>query len=123
MFLDREPFCEPAQRVWTLAVEKELVASISALSISHAFFIIQKCASSEKAYEAIEALVEGFKIIETDSKIVKKALQARLPDFEDAIQYFSALKFRAQAIISRDPSGFREGKIPIMDCAQYLATR
>jgi len=84
VFLDREPFCEPAQRVWTLAVEKELVASISALSISHAFFIIQKCASSEKAYEAIEVetggAVEGAVTFVGAAPAPRKLLVAKDPE-------------------------------------------
>lgn len=104
-------------------MEKKALASISALSVSHTFFIVRKLSSADRAYQAVEALMETFRITETDSKIVKQALQARFPDFEDAIQYFSALRFRAKTLISRDPSGFRAGKIPIMDCAQYLASR
>lgn len=121
VFLARDPFCQPAQVVWSLAEKREIAAAISTLSVSNVFFIIKKISSGEKAYEAIATLTEIFELIEVGAQTVSRALQARFPDFEDAIQYYSALKFRAKAILSRDPSGFRDNKIAVMSCSEYLA--
>ncbi|MBI2981030.1 MAG: PIN domain-containing protein [Deltaproteobacteria bacterium] len=121
VLLARDPFCQRAQTVWSLAEKKEIVAAISTVSVSNVFFIIKKLSSREKAYEAVSVLAEIFKLVEVGAQTVSKSLQARFPDFEDAVQYYSALKFRAKAILSRDPSGFRGGKIPVMSCSEYLA--
>lgn len=123
VFLERHPFCEPAQIIWSLVERKKLNGAISAISILNSFFIIKKLASTEKAYQAIAALQEGFKIIAADGPLLKTAYQGHFPDFEDAIQYYSAVKFKADAIISRDPSGFIQSKIPILDGPQFLALR
>lgn len=120
VFLERDPFCLPAQIIWSQAERKEIRAALSALSVNNIFFIIRKLSSREKAYLAVETLVKIFKVIDTTSSILTLALKARFPDFEDAVQYYSAAKFRAETIISRDPAGFEEGKIPVMDAAQWL---
>lgn len=123
VFLERDPFCLPAQILWSQVERKEIRAAVSAVSVNNIFFIIRRLSSKERAYAAVETLTKIFKILDTTSSIILKALRARLPDFEDAIQYYSALQFGAEAIISRDPSGFEEGKIAVMDAAQFLAFR
>lgn len=120
VFLERHPFCQPAQIIWTLAEKKKIQAAISAISINNIFFIMKKLTSNEKAYWAVETLLEIFKIIGVTPQIIRKALKVRFPDFEDAIQYQTALKFRAHAIISRDPSGFEKSTIPVLDGPQFL---
>jgi len=121
VLLERDPFCRPAQLVWSLAEKRKIQAAISAVSVSNIFFILERLSSKENAYRAVETLLEIFRITDVTSQILSKALTARFPDFEDAVQYFCALKFKARAILSRDPSGFLERKIPIMDCNEYLA--
>lgn len=119
--LARDPFCEPAQILWTLSEKKKLHAGVSAISVSNVFFIVKKLASATKAYEAIEVIQEIFNIIPATSVLLKKATRAGWPDFEDAVQHLSALDFKAQALITRDPAGFKKSRLPIMTAAEYLA--
>lgn len=121
VLLERDPFCQPAQLVWSLAERREIKAGISAASLNNVFFVIKKLASREKAYFAINTLVQIFKISPITSQTVLKALKLGLPDFEDALQYSCALQFRAKTILTRDPSGFQKSKIPVMDASQYLS--
>lgn len=121
VLLDRQPFCHPAQILWTLAQKRSIKAAISAVSMSHVFFVLKKLTGGDKAYQALTRISEDFQIVDTKNATIRKALQTHLPDFEDALQYFSALQFRAQAIITRDPAGFEHGKLPVLDCTQYLS--
>lgn len=121
VFLERSPFFHPAQIVWSLAETKKIRAALSAVSIINIFYVIKKLSSASKAYEAITALPQIFKVVDTTSSLLSKALKAGFSDFEDSVQYFSALKFGAKAIISRDPAGFASSKIPVIDAVEYLA--
>ena len=123
VFLERHPHCLPAQTVWTLVERKQIQAAISAVSVNNVFFIIKKLSSKEKATKAIETLVDIFSIVEINSKIIVKTLAGKFDDFEDGLQYHSALKYKAQAILTRNPDDFRKSQIPVMDCAMYLASR
>lgn len=121
VLLERDPFCRPAQLVWSLAERRQIKAGISATSLNNVFFVIKKLTSKEKAYFAISTLSQIFKLCPVTSQTVLKALKLGLPDFEDSLQYSCALQFRAKAIITRDVSGFQKSKIPVMDASQYLA--
>ncbi|HBF13138.1 MAG TPA: hypothetical protein DDW49_07105 [Deltaproteobacteria bacterium] len=121
IFLERVPFFRPAQVLWTLAENRKIQAGISALAVSHVFFIIQRKSSTDAAYKAITALTETFRIVDTTSRVISKAMKDHFPDFEDGIQYHCALKFKAKAIISRDRRGFEKSKIPLMEATEYLS--
>ena len=43
-------------------------------------------------------------------------LASQFNDFEDAMQYYTAVKAKADVIITRN------GKLPVMTAAEYLAT-
>lgn len=121
VFLERHPFCEPAQRVWSLVDSGLVRGGISAISVSNIFFIIKKLSNTDKAYRAIESLQSMFKVVELGSRIIKKSLSVRFADFEDALQYFSALAFKAHYLLTRDAADFKEKGIPILDCSQFLS--
>lgn len=121
VLLERDPFYGPAQVVWSLVEKKKIRGAISAVSATNIFFILSKLSSSERAYQALETLAGIFEIEKVAAQTISKALSLRFEDFEDAVQYCSALQFGAKAIISRDPKGFGRSKIPIMNCSEFLA--
>ena len=43
-------------------------------------------------------------------------------DFEDAMQYYTAVKAKADVIITRNGKDFAASKLPVMTAAEYLAT-
>ena len=43
-------------------------------------------------------------------------------DFEDAMQYYTAVKAKADVIITRNGKDFAASKLPVMTATEYLAT-
>lgn len=58
----------------------------------------------------------------TDGEVIDKALNAGFKDFEDALQYFSAVAFGCQVIITRNENDFKNALIPVLDAESYLKT-
>ncbi len=57
-----------------------------------------------------------------DADIVQQAIHSSFQDFEDALQYYSALRIKADVIITRNGKDFTESTIPVMTAAEYIAT-
>ena len=55
-----------------------------------------------------------------DSKISELALNSEFSDFEDAIQYFTAIENDQDIIITRNQQDFKESKIPIMTAGEFI---
>ena len=56
-----------------------------------------------------------------DTNIVIDLLDKREPFCYDAVQYYSALTAKAEAIITRNKKDFANSKIPVMTAGEYLA--
>ena len=55
-----------------------------------------------------------------DSLIVDEAIVSRFSDFEDAMQYYSAIREGADAIITRNSSDFNAAEIEVYEPQQFL---
>ena len=56
-----------------------------------------------------------------DANIVIDLLEERQPFCNDALQYYSAVKAKADFIITRNGQDFTLSKIPVMTASEYLA--
>lgn len=57
-----------------------------------------------------------------DDEVVEKAINADFKDFEDAMQYFSAIASNCDLIITRNEKDFKTALIPVMNAESYLQT-
>jgi len=53
---------------------------------------------------------------------VEKALNSAFKDFEDSLQYFSALAADCAILITRNGKDFQESMVPVMTADGYLAS-
>ncbi len=55
-----------------------------------------------------------------DKEVVDKAIHADFRDFEDSMQYFSALATKCDMIITRNEKDFKNSLLPVMDASHFL---
>ena len=48
-------------------------------------------------------------------------MNSGLDDFEDALQYFSAVRFRSQCFVTRNPNDFPKGPLTVVSPVELLA--
>jgi predicted nucleic acid-binding protein len=58
-----------------------------------------------------------------DDKILELALASNFKDFEDAIQYHTALENHLDMIISRNKKDFKNSVLPVLTAKEYLLNR
>ena len=68
----------------------------------------------------VEALCQMLDIMPIDRSHLMDAVQLRPHDYEDAVQYLSALPCRPDVIITRDKRGFRDFDILVMTPAEFV---
>lgn len=117
---EREPFYESAAKIATLADKGKIQIYISALTYSTTCYLLAKFENSEVVKEKIRK----FKVIAETSdltdKIVDKALASNFLDFEDSLQYYSALSVDCHIIITRNGKDFKGSEIPVLTPDEYL---
>jgi len=106
-----------------LADKKEIQISVSALSIATTNYILLQSKKSDEAKQILRKLKLIVQVLSLDDKIVELALNdSDFKDFEDGLQYYTALENGLNAIITRNLKDFRKSKIPVMTADQYIQT-
>lgn len=119
----REPFYAAAARVWTLAETGAHEALVSAISFNNVFYIVRKARDTATARRALVLLRDVFASVAPDQRILNQAIDSDIPDFEDAIQFYSALHARADYLLTRNVGDFPAGILPILAPDEFLAAR
>jgi predicted nucleic acid-binding protein len=119
----REPFYEEAANLFSLADKKLIELSVSSLTIANTSYALLRQMDSNKAKSIIRKLRLIVKILPLDDKVVGLALNDEtISDFEDGLQYFTAIENEQDLIITRNLKDFKNSKLPVMTAKQLLET-
>jgi len=117
----REPFYVAAAQVWSLAERGEVQAFVSAISFNNVYYIVRKAENKRKADQALRLIRDVFHVVAPDSQIINQAIDAGLTDFEDAVQFHSAVRARAVHLVTRNPHDFPKSDLSILTRDEFLA--
>jgi len=117
----REPFYRSAAQLFSLADKMKLQLCVSALSFANINYILLKEKKPEEARLILRKLKLLVEVISLDDRIIGLSLNdVDFKDYEDALQYYSALENGANVIITRNLKDFQKSKIPVLTAEQYL---
>ena len=120
LLAQRADFFQEAQELFTRADLNKVELTISALTFANTHYILSKHLKLEETRKILNKFKVLVKVAPVDDKIIELALASEFKDFEDAIQYYSALESKAQIIITRNKKDFKHAKIPIMTAKEYI---
>ena len=121
---DREPFANYSSLVFELHEQREVRIHISALSVSNIYYVSRKIIGEQATLNLIERLIHNIEVIGTTRTEIESALQTGFRDFEDSIQYTTALTIKGiEAIITRNVKDFRKSKIAIFTPEVYIKAK
>ncbi|MDQ5929632.1 MAG: hypothetical protein QG594_1412, partial [Bacteroidota bacterium] len=109
-------------KVVTLADQKKLAIIVSPLSFTTIDYVLNKYESSESVLNKLRKFKIICEVCELNEEIICKALNSNFKDFEDAVQYFTALQSNCSIIITRNGKDFKNSTIPIMTAEEYLSS-
>jgi predicted nucleic acid-binding protein len=117
----REPFYRSAAHLFSLADKMKLQLCVSALTFANTNYILLREKKPEEAKLILRKLKLLVKVISLDDKIIGLSLNdSDFKDYEDALQYYSALENEANMIITRNLKDFQKSKIPVLTAEQFL---
>eukprot|EP00831_Metopus_contortus_P023818 TRINITY_DN20930_c0_g2_i1.p1 TRINITY_DN20930_c0_g2~~TRINITY_DN20930_c0_g2_i1.p1 ORF type:complete len:141 (+),score=18.65 TRINITY_DN20930_c0_g2_i1:177-599(+) len=122
VLLYREPFVENAAKIWSMCEKDVVEGYVSSISFNNAHYLIGRIENRLKADKAIRITLDTFRAVPLDERLIRKALDANFHDYEDAIQYFSALQSSADFIITRNVKDFpKQSDIPVLTPEDFIA--
>lgn len=116
----RQNFYQQAQELFTLADEKQVNLYISSLTFANTHYVLSKELGSEEARKVLIKLKLLVKALPLDDRILELALSSDFTDFEDGIQYYTALENNLEIIISRNKKDFKTATLPVLTAKEFL---
>ena len=119
----RMPYSVEASSLFTLIEEGQIKSSTSSLSFSKIYYVFRKYATHQRVVSRLKELSELLHIMSVDNTIIKSALQSGFKDFEDAIQYQTALTDpEIELIVTRNIKDYKQAELPVMTPATFVLT-
>ncbi|MBO6306611.1 MAG: PIN domain-containing protein [Paludibacteraceae bacterium] len=119
--LEREEWLDEAASILSLADIGEIEVYCSTLSLATASFFMEK---AKMPHDVLRRKLSGFceicQLSPVDENVARLSLASDFTDFEDALQYYSALAVKAGVIITRNGKDFKNSTLPVMTAADWL---
>ena len=117
----REPFYNYAAQIFSLADKHKVMLSVSSLSFATAYYILSKSLQPREVRDILRKLKILVSVFALDDKIIELALNdSAFEDFEDGLQYHTAVENSQDIIITRNQKDFKKSMIPVMNADEYL---
>lgn len=118
----REPFYDDIAVIASLAESKKLSLAVSSLSFVNTVYVVSRNIEEKLVLDALKKFRIICNVSTIDEIVIDKSLISNFNDFEDAVQYFSALHHKSEIIITRNKKDFKNSEIPVMSPTEFLAT-
>ena len=118
----REPHYEYAAQVFSLADTRQLRLYTTPLVVANVYYILHKAIGIEKAKEALRKLRLLMHIIAIEEQEIDLALNSPFSDFEDALQYYTAVRHHMDMLLTRNIKDYKEKALIIQTPEQFIKT-
>ena len=114
--LERPQFYQPAAMIVSYAAEHKIKICVSALSMVTANFIcVERCKMPLELYRRkVDFLRRFMDIGSVDSTDIYNSYDSQWKDFEDGVQYYSAVRIVADYIVTRNTKDFEGTDIEVV---------
>jgi len=116
----REQYLSEAQELFTLSDQKKVKLYVSSLTIANVYYLLSQSLKIENARKILRTFKVLVEVLPMDNKIIDLSLESDFKDFEDAIQYHTAIENNIDLIITRNLKDFKLAKIPVLTAKNYL---
>lgn len=119
-FLLRREGVDNAKEILKQGYQGKIDLYVSSLSFSNIAYIVRKQFKGEALYKMLTTIREMVSIVSVDESIIDNAINSQAPDFEDAIQYFSAKDIKADYIVTNNIKDFLFSNIKVLTSKEFV---
>jgi predicted nucleic acid-binding protein len=119
---ERLPHYTYAAQLFTLADKGKLLTYVSSLSFSNLNYLLSRQYSQKEARRILNKFKVLVNVLSVDEKVIDLSLNSEFKDFEDAIQYYTAIENNIGTLITRNLKDYKHANIAVLTAEDYLLT-
>lgn len=116
----REPHYKYAAELFSMADENSIKIYVSSLTFANVNYILSRQLTAGQARKMLLKFKTIINVLSVNDKIIELALASDFHDFEDAIQYNTAIENSISTLLTRNLKDYKKADIAIMTAQQYL---
>ncbi|MDP3180954.1 MAG: PIN domain-containing protein [Bacteroidota bacterium] len=110
-----------SSRILSLQGKQNIELFTSPLCLAIAFYFSSKKSGEKMARKKIEMLLQHIGITTIDQNSTDQTIQNKLiHDFEDGMEYYSAIQSKCNCIITENQKDFYFSEIEVIGCEDFL---
>ena len=109
-------------KIFQLLENEDVNLFASALTFSNVAYILRKLDYVD-LMQTFADLREIIDVLPTDKDVLDAAIGSSFTDFEDAMQYYTAVYGNADVVISRNVDDFIQTSVPVMTPSAFLSDK
>ena len=113
-------YIDETQIFFTLASQDKIKLYLTTLTFANAYYILGNQMKIKGAQQILRKFKTLVDIVSFDERILELSLDSKFKDYEDSIQYYSALACAADIIVTRNKKDFKLSTLPVLDVKEYL---
>lgn len=121
VLLDRVPFVEDGIALFEMVERQQVQGYIAATTVTNVFYIVRKARGRDTALDAVRRILTALELCPVDRAVIQQAIESRLKDFEDGVQFACTQLNQMDAIVTRDLHDFSGVALPIWSIAELKA--
>ncbi len=115
------PEAPAAAALWSALEKGHAKGYVPAHGITTVYYVLAKAKNRAFARQGVEALLTVFSVAPVDEPVLRGAVALDWPAFEDAVCATAAQVAGCHAVVTRDPSGFQDSPVRVLDPGTALA--
>ena len=122
LLTERNPHFESAVELFLMIQSQKISAFTSPIVIANIFYILSRHFNKEKALRSLIKIKTLVKVLNCGDDEIELALSSDFKDFEDSIQYFTALRHKMDIILTRNVKDYKPAKLNVSTPLEYINT-
>ena len=116
----REPFFVDSCEVLSLCEKGKADGFVSAITFCTVSYVLRKFSTGDTMKRQLRDLRNTLPPVDLTASVLDKAIASTIADFEDAVQFYSAVYTDADYIITRNAKDFPQDAIPVLSPTAFL---
>lgn len=117
----RKPFNAVAERLFSLADRGKIKICVSSLSFSNIDYLLKSQYKRDDSRKILAKFKTLVTVLAVDDKIIELAIASDFSDFEDAIQYNTAIENSIKILVTRNLKDYKKAIIQIMNPETFIS--
>ena len=117
---NRAPFYSHSAHLFSEADKGKIRIHVSSLTFSNLNYILSRQYSVDQARKKLLKFKTLVIVLSVTDKVVELALSSDFKDFEDGLQYFTAIESNLKTLLTRNLKDYKTAEITVMTAEQFL---